>query len=517
MTADAGRSERGAGVHPIVGHLRPDIGPADRQRVDRLANRIVAADPAISANDVFGPNVEAGLSPGPTLHIHGLRQRYSSGLAYAREHRAFLLARDGDVVAMSHRPVEAFRDHCREDLGLGAPTILVPESSRRSKHLALRCRADNGAVGRLSELARSAGHLNVAPYEASGSVWAFAELIARTSGVAVHVAGPPPRLSRRVNDKVWFSEQVIELLGREAIPPTTSARSWAMLADRVRRCARENGSVGIKLPSASGAMGNLVIDSDLILGQPTLQGVVQELRRLLRHLGWENPFPILVSVWEAPVAATPSVQLWIPLEGDGDPIIEGVFDQRVGTKAGKFVGCSPTAMPRYHREWLAYEATLLGLLFQRLGYFGRCSFDSILVGDDIANAELHWIECNGRWGGTSIPMTLANRLAGDWITRPFVATGNVLGGSTATLAQVREAAADLIFDPARGTGLIFLSPTAAETGTGLDIMMMGESVEEADRAASEAIDFLSSVGDEHRSGRDPSSVAQPRSVSPMPS
>src|SRR5690606_34224305 len=68
---------------------------------------------------------------------------------------------------------------------------------------------------------------------------------------------------------------------------------------------------------------------------------------------------------------------------------------------------------------IAREAVLLASLFQQLGYFGRCSFDTILVGPDPATAEVHWAECNGRGGGTSIPMTLVNRLTGDWAETPL--------------------------------------------------------------------------------------------------
>ena len=49
------------------------------------------------------------------------------------------------------------------------------------------------------------------------------------------------------------------------------------------------------------------------------------------------------------------------------------------------------------------------------------SLDALLTGQDMSNAELHWIECNGRWGGVSIPMTAARNLPGiDDIDRPLI-------------------------------------------------------------------------------------------------
>ena len=65
------------------------------------------------------------------------------------------------------------------------------------------------------------------------------------------------------------------------------------------------------------------------------------------------------------------------------------------------------------RSWL------LAVLFQRLGYVGRCSFDLLVVGESLATARAEFLECNGRWGGTSGPMMLMNRLFGDWATRPY--------------------------------------------------------------------------------------------------
>lgn len=495
-SATAASATPGAAVHPIVGHLQPCIGASDRQRVDRLAGRILAEDPRISATALFGPRLEAGLSDAPTLHIHDTGVASVGDPAFAREHRALLLARDEDVVAMSRQPVRAFQEHCRDDLGLGGPSVLVPRASGRPRPLSLRCRNDSEVITRLCGVARVHGHLNVAPYLASGGVWALAGLVAQESGARVHVAGPPAGICRKVNNKIWFAQRVSELLGSKALPVTTSARGWAVLAYRVRECARQYASVGVKLPSASGASGNFVIDSVVVRRLPSLRAVALELRRLLRHLGWDHPFPMLVSVWEESVLVTPSVQLWIPPRSEGKPVVEGVFDQSVEPEAGKFVGCAPSALSRDLTERLAYEAALLGALFQELGYFGRCSFDSILVGDDLSKAQLHWIECNGRWGGTSIPMTLANRLVGDWAKRPFVVTGSVRGESASTLEEIREAARDRIFDRAWGTGLIFLSPAQAETGTGLDVMAMGGSLEDARRLASEAIDVVSRVGAE---------------------
>jgi hypothetical protein len=39
----------------------------------------------------------------------------------------------------------------------------------------------------------------------------------------VAVAAPPPRLTSRVTDKIWFANQVREVLVPDALPPTFAA------------------------------------------------------------------------------------------------------------------------------------------------------------------------------------------------------------------------------------------------------------------------------------------------------
>ncbi len=133
----------------------------------------------------------------------------------------------------------------------------------------------------------------------------------------------------------------------------------------------------------------------------------------------------------------PSVHLWVPTTSQGLPIVEGIFDQVTVGETAVFSGAEPSRVPARWQQRLAQEAAWLGLLFQRLGYYGRCSFDSILVGRNYERATLHWVECNGRWGGVSIPMTLANRLLGDWRTAwPVIIEGYTMAKPARGLGAV---------------------------------------------------------------------------------
>jgi hypothetical protein len=394
-------------------------------------------------------------------------------------------------VALSIHRNRSFETYCRETLRLGQVNIVSPALSTPDKSLATYCRHDPDVLAQLVARARQHGGMSVKPHIGTGAVWALAATIAAQSGITVRVAAPPPRLTQRVNDKLWFTRRVSELLGPRAIPPSYFAFGPAALTGRVATLAKRYEQVAIKVPNSSGSLGNLTLASSS-LRYMSVRAVQDRLLTLLRGLGWRDVYPLLVSVWECPVVVSPSVQLWIPEQAHGDPVIEGVFNQVVEGAVGEFIGVMPTTLPETWRLRLAHESMLLGCLLQALGYFGRCSFDAILVGEDLDSATLHWIECNGRWGGTSIPMTLANRLVGDWSRRPFVA---VQRGHVQTpyrdFAAVLDRLKDVLFRAGQSVGgVVLLIPGRFEDGTGLDFMVLSETLAAARQEAARVTALL---------------------------
>ncbi|MGO9174265.1 MAG: hypothetical protein ACLP7P_20190 [Rhodomicrobium sp.] len=94
-----------------------------------------------------------------------------------------------------------------------------------------------------------------------------------------------------------------------------------------------------------------------------------------------------------------------------------------GGEEGTFVGSVPAELPEKWQHRLVEDALRLAPALQLLGNFGRCSLGTLLVGQTLDSAVLHWIECNGRWGGVSIPMTIVNRPP-----RPFADALQALDG-----------------------------------------------------------------------------------------
>lgn len=465
---------------PVRPRYFPRISEPERQRIAERGRRLLAGEPGLNDTEVFGHDLRPGLVPGAGLFLedHLPLQLVHPEEAVLLDYRMRMLAGSGDVVVLAGAPHSAFDAYCRDTVGLGDPLVVspLPAAGPSGTTLAARCRNDPALMMRLTALAVDAGGLTVFPYVTCGHDWLLAADVARLAQVPVAVAAPPPRLSRRVNDKGWFAEQVAWLLGREAIPPSHLVMGPSALAGRIAHLAKRFPRVVLKVPDSGGARGNLVLDSGEVQGI-SLRELRRRLLLLLHGLGWQGEFPVLAGVWEGPVAGSPSAQLWIPAQGDGDPVVEGLFIQVLAGAAGEFIGSEPAELPAEVEARIAGEAFRLGCLFQELGYFGRCSFDALLVGESPGSAALHWIECNGRWGGVSIPLTLANRLAGD---RPpafcMVAQQTMPASGAGGFSEAIARLFQLLYRPEDGNaGVIVTTPRSVEAGSGLQFVVLGRT------------------------------------------
>jgi hypothetical protein len=444
--------------------------------LEALAEKLKREEPNLANTTPFGDRVSAGLAPYPSLVLedHSWITLYETVGDVSYSYRACMLAGDDDVVVVGIERCPAFEDYCRHTLGFGDFDIVSPPSQRNGRTLAVRCAQDPNFVQLIAERARRSGGLNVVPYMGTGGTWHLAGCIARASGVPVTVAAPPPQLTRRVNDKIWFSRCVREALGSRAQPRTFAAYGLTTVLKEVSLLARRDAAVAVKLPSSASSSGNLILDTSAFR-RLSLRRQRQELETVLKGTGWRGDFPLLVSTWESPVLASPSVQLWIPGADEGEVVVEGIFDQILAAPSFAFCGAAPTRLVRTLQERLVNEAAALGFLFQRLGYFGRCSLDSILVGVSESEAQIHWVECNGRWGGTSIPMTVGNRLVGDWARVPLAICERSDDRAPSWLFDdfCRDMDAHLFRQGGPPAGAVVLTPSRIESGAGYEFLVFG--------------------------------------------
>ncbi|MCA9188167.1 MAG: hypothetical protein R3E01_12035 [Pirellulaceae bacterium] len=468
---------------PIVSHLTAHPTVAQTTMVDELATSLLREHRELAPPAPGKVMIPELLGREPTLHIDDLtmiqRTRVNADTRFYQE-RARLRAGNGDLVLTTSPVSTDYEAYCRDQLGLGDVLWLHPHTSDISQHVAEASWADVQVRSELVQRLRTGRLTYLHPHMGSPAIWNLAQLLSDAAKVPIKVIAPHANLARWVNDKIAFAEVVTRLFGCGAVPRCRSAGNLAKLSECVRELSRTSAAIGIKLPSAAGGEGTIVLPADEITDL-TLQEIRDRLSKLVNVIQWHGDCKVLVNSWEEDVLMSPSVQLWIPPRREGGPVLEGLFSQLIERKEGIFVGSAPVELPDKATQQITIQAWMIGRLFQRLGYVGRCSFDMVLVGKELEDSRIEFIECNGRWGGTSGPMTLMNRLFGDWKSQPYVTRvceSYLLAsiGVPRLLSQLDRA----LWDARTGLGcLIITSPGRMVTASALDVISIGNDTAEA--------------------------------------
>lgn len=337
------------------------------------------------------------------------------------------------------------------------------------------------------------------PYMSIEPCWELARALWRACGslTEAQVLGPPPPVTWIANDKDTFNEVVTAILGPDWIPETRTANDAAGLATHLGSLSASWPAVGLKRTRCASAMGNQVFDSATIRGRPpeAIERVVQEF---LTRTEWTPGETVLAVAWET-AAVSPSTQFWI--DGDaGEPVCEGVYEQLLDGDRKVFVGSRTSTLPADAERRLRQAAYWIALGLQELGYVGRCSFDHLVTGDPASDYQLRFTECNGRWGGTSLPMALVERVAPHYRPapgrfKPYRAQDVTYPGlAGARFRDVLEPLADETYDSATAKGRFILYNVGPLGQFGkFDVIALGATPERADAAIMEDLPRLLKV------------------------
>ena len=458
------------------GHRVPDLGRA------RLAGRELGAD--IDIADQLRPyephRWRPGDTPRPTLQLDDV-----SGIPFLvdvagveeYQHRGRLRAEDHDVYVTVTPEAAGYEPYCRDTLHMGEPEHLVADPIGPPIAVARACTA-GPTHARLVEVARSAGGMTVHPYMGIEDVWELAAMLSVDSRTPVRVVSPPPPVTWIANDKALFDELVARVLGREALVETRISRDATGIETDLRMMAGRHNRVGLKRTRCASAMGNAVFASHDVHSDRNAADAVQEF---LRRTEWPDGEEVLTVAW-LDTDLSPSTQLWIPPLGSGDPRLDGIYEQILKGEEKVFVGSRPSTLPDAVNQELATGALMVAAALQELGYVGRCSFDHLVTGDPHGEFQVVFTECNGRWGGTSTPMTLLDRLlhgprppyrAQDVVFRKLIG---------ASLTDLLELTGDLAFGTESGQGRFIFYNVGPLHGHGkFDVISIGADQEDAER------------------------------------
>ena len=429
----------------------------------------------------------AGREKRPMLHLEDVTGiPFVEGVPGVEEyqHRARVRAESGDLFAAGTEQAPGYEDYCRE-LGLGSPEFVLARG-RHSMAVARACMEEE-PLERLVARAKEGGGLVIQPYMAIESVWELARAIQERAKVPVSVLGPPPPVLWAANDKSQLSRVVEESLGQEWIVETRRGTAPEALAAHLSELAARWDWVGLKRTRCASAMGNMLFDARM-LRQEAPESFLGLVQAFLKKTEWVEGEEVLVVEWR-PTDLSPSTQLWIPPVGHGTPLVEGVYEQILEGPERMFVGSRPSTMPLAVNEALSQASLQVATVLQQLGYVGRCSFDFIITGELDGEFVAKFVECNGRWGGTSTPMRLVDRLvAGE---RPaYIATDTYVPESHRgiTFLELKSLLHDHLFDPETGEGRFVLYNVGPLGLCGkFDIISLGTSPADARRGLEEVL------------------------------
>lgn len=319
------------------------------------------------------------------------------------QHRARLRARGGDFYVASTPAPAGYERYCREVLGLGAGELLAVDPGGDRLAIARACMANRALLDRLGALARRGG-LVLEPFMGTEAIWDLAAAVAADTGARVRVLAPPPPVTWIANDKANFEDLVTAVLGPGFLPESRRSASPEGLARALLELSEAGPAVALKRLRCASAMGNEVFES-AALRRRGFPGVLDIVRGFLERTGWEGEEDVLAVCWEQ-ATSSPSTQWWLPPPGGGEPRLDGVYEQILAGEEGVFVGSRPSGLATEVEERIVSQSGRVADALQRLGYVGRCSFDHLALPD----GRVVFTECNGRWGGTSTPMNLVDRL-----------------------------------------------------------------------------------------------------------
>ena len=395
-------------------------------------------------------------------------------------------AGDGDLFASTQAAIAGYEDYNREQLRIGSPTFLrAREADAAPLCVADACREDASIFKTLKTVVKDHGGLQLHPYMSSRAVWRLAEELRSQTEGRIEVLGPPPPAVFAANHKGLLDRLARILFGDTSVCRTIKSKDPAELARLAPELA-DTEKVVLKMVNYASAMGNQVFPtSELLAG--SVEDIEGRIKAFAKKHHWSGNEEMLLIEWRIDSSESPSAQLWIPPLGEGSPRADGVFEQLLEGDRCVFQGSLPSSLPHEMQERISRMSVMASRVFQELGYAGRCSFDFILCGD-----EPKFVECNGRWGGTSIPMALLERILGR-ANVPFYRARDYVDPKLAgrpfpeVLARLKDSA----FDARTGKGHFILYNVGCLKDFGkFDVIAMGADRDEATRRLEEELPDL---------------------------
>jgi hypothetical protein len=211
--------------------------------------------------------------------------------------------------------------------------------------------------------------------------------------------------------------EVFELAGLPLPAGTGLAKSVEELAAEVLKLYLREGrprQIVVKLNVGFSGKGNALLTASKISPEETVQRVKELLENDLEFCSheehWEGfqeqlkIYGAIAEIWVPNVISSPSAQVSILVSGE----VEVISTHEQVLDGGIYLGCTYPAKDLYRLQLIDYGHKV-GLILADKGCLERFAVDFV-VSQTGAEIEVHCIEINIRWGGTSHPFITAKYL-----------------------------------------------------------------------------------------------------------
>ncbi|CAN5769467.1 hypothetical protein BH20GEM1_BH20GEM1_20690 [soil metagenome] len=388
--------------------------------------------------------------------------------------RALLLARPGDVVGLAGE-VDARYLRFLEALGIGprGEDIVVIDGVRPGVGLSARLARDPNAMERVLRRLRGAEAVVVCPFFTTPDASAVGRAIGRRLRRPVRVEGGPSRLARRLHHKA-AARALAESLGVPVAPgevvrlaPRTGGAGpdVSALARAIDRWSTSTGHVIVR--GSSSASGSSLFTSRSLDRDAMIEAIAART---------DNSDYLVEPLFEA--TASPNVEVVVE-PGPSLPrvgVTEQVLDR--GLVYTGSIHPSPATRARHMVE----DARAIAAWMRGRRFTGRAGFD--FVEHETGGRPQHFLtEINPRINGASYPLALLGRLAGLALGRaapvPAAFRTGYVKVRTSDFGELTALSGPLLYDPARGEGIVFYSPGALRFGK-VGLAVLGATREAAE-------------------------------------
>ncbi|MEI5527098.1 ATP-grasp domain-containing protein [Streptomyces brasiliscabiei] len=345
---------------------------------------------------------------------------------------ALLLAGKGDHVVLKGEPDAGHLSHL-EELGFDLPGMLVVERQDPGRTVTQDALEDPAVLRELGRLGARGAVL------AAHGVGELEERLAERAGIAL--AAPPAAVCKAVNSKIYSRRLADELGIRQTRGWTCGSLAELDAAVEAARPLLADGR-RVVLKDAFGVSGKGI---EVVADERRLDRLHRMIRGRARKAG-DDRVGLVLEEW---VAKRADLNYQFTLARDGRVHVD--FVKEALTEGGVHLGHRmPARLTGRQTAELAEVARRLGGRLAGDGYFGVVGVDAMIDPD---GGLYPVVEINARHNMSTYQAAVQEAFIGSGRSA-LVRRYPVRLGAPLPFGALRRALADLLFDPARGTGLL---------------------------------------------------------------